>query len=276
MIDDPKIPEKAAAKIHALCPQYQPKIAIVLGSGLGGFADQLSESVIIPYQEIPGFPLSTVAGHSGQMVLGRLNGVDIVCLQGRAHLYEGYAPSLIKNYVRTLKCLGCTTFIATNAAGSLNPDFGPGEMVLVSDHINFQGSNPLIGLNQDEYGPRFLPVDQAYDAYIAQELIDTAQSLGIRLNQGVYLATLGPNYETAAEIRAFRLWGADLVGMSTVSEVLVAHHCGMKVAVISLVTNFATGLAKTSHDHLEVVQTANNAGERLNRLLSKWIMGHKI
>jgi xanthosine phosphorylase len=167
--------------------------------------------------------------------------------------------------------MGCEYFIATNAAGSLNQEVGPGELVLIIDHINFQGTNPLIGPNQDEFGPRFLPLDKAYNPEINAQLLHIAKTLNFKLYQGVYLATLGPNYETAAEIRAFRLLGADVVGMSTVSEVLVAHHCGMKVGVVSTVTNFATGLATESHDHNEVVKTAVAASQRLNLLISEWI-----
>ena len=263
--------DQAAAQLKASYPHYDPRVGIVLGSGLGSFVDQLRDSVKIPYQYILGFQVSTVQGHAGKMVMGRLNGVDVVCLQGRAHLYEGHNSSVIKHYVRTLKRMGCTYFIATNAAGSLNPDVGPGELVLITDHINFQGTNPLMGQNQDEIGPRFLPVDKAYDPEIASQLLHIAQKLRFKLHQGVYLATLGPNYETAAEIKAFRLLGADVVGMSTVSEVLVAHHCGMKIGVISTVTNFATGLASGSHDHNEVVKTAVGASERLNQLISEWI-----
>ena len=263
--------DQAAAQLKASYPHYDPRVGIVVGSGLGSFVDQLRDSVTIPYQDILGFQVSTVQGHAGKMVMGRLNGVDVVCLQGRAHLYEGHNSSVIKHYVRTLKRMGCTYFIATNAAGSLNPDVGPGELVLITDHINFQGTNPLMGPNQDEFGPRFLPVDKAYDPEIASQLLHIAQKLRFKLHQGVYLATLGPNYETAAEIKAFRLLGADVVGMSTVSEVLVAHHCGMKIGVISTVTNFATGLASGSHDHNEVVKTAVGASERLNQLISEWI-----
>ncbi len=263
--------DQAAAQLKASYPDYAPRVGIVLGSGLGGFVDQLRDSVTIPYQDILGFQVSTVQGHAGKMVMGRLNGVDVVCLQGRAHLYEGHNSSVIKHYVRTLQRMGCVYFIATNAAGSLNPEVGPGELVLISDHINFQGTNPLLGPNQDEFGPRFLPVDKAYNPEIAFQLLDIAQKLKFKLHQGVYLATLGPNYETAAEIKAFRLLGADVVGMSTVSEVLVAHHCGMKVGVISTVTNFATGLASDSHDHNEVVKTAVGASARLNQLIAEWI-----
>lgn len=271
MSETSHLADQAAAQIKASYPHYQPRVGIVLGSGLGSFVDQLSDSVTIPYQDIPGFHVSTVQGHAGKMVIGRINGVDVVCLQGRAHLYEGHHPSVIKHYVRTLQRMGCAYFIATNAAGSLNPEVGPGELVLVTDHINFQGTNPLIGPNEDEFGPRFLPLDKAYNPEINTQLLKIAQKLNLKLHQGVYLATLGPNYETAAEIRAFRLLGADVVGMSTVSEVLVAHHCGMKVGVISTVTNFATGLASGSHDHNDVVKTAVSASERLNQLIAEWI-----
>lgn len=264
--------DQAAAQLKAAYPQYQPRVGIVLGSGLGSFVDELDNKVNIPYQDIPGFPISSVHGHAGQLVFGTIHGVDIVCLQGRAHAYEGPNHTAVKNYVRTLQRLGCEYFIATNAVGSLNKEIGPGNLMLINDHINLQGSNPLVGPNDEEFGPRFLPVDDAYHPELRAQFLSAAQQLDITLPQGVYLAVLGPNYETAAEIRAFRLMGADVVGMSTVPEVLVAHHCGMKVAVISTITNFATGLNSDTHDHNAVVHVAMQAGADLNRLVNQWII----
>jgi xanthosine phosphorylase len=195
----------------------------------------------------------------------------MVCLKGRVHLYEGISPAFIKTYVRTLKCLGCDYFIATNASGSLKEDMPPGELMLICDHINFQGTNPLVGPNDDEFGPRFLPLDKAYDAEIAAHLIKAAKTCQIKLNQGVYLAVLGPTYETAAEIKAFKILGADAVGMSTVPEVLVAHHAGMKVGAIATITNFATGLTSVSHDHNEVVKVAHVASTHLTQILQQFL-----
>lgn len=263
--------ELAANLIQQRYPGFKPILGIVLGSGLGSFTDQLENAMSIPYEELPGFPKVTVHGHGGQLVLGSLYGVGVVCLQGRAHSYEGPTFETVKTYVRTLKCLGCEIFVATNASGSLREDVGPGELMLITDHINLQPSNPLVGPNDDQFGPRFPPLDNAYDKTLRQELLSLAEQEDIRLNQGVYISVIGPNYETAAEIKAFRILGADAVGMSTVPEVLVAVHAGMKVAVIAIITNYATGLASISHSHDAVVAMANQAAEKLNRLLKRFI-----
>ncbi|MCA0404079.1 MAG: purine-nucleoside phosphorylase, partial [Proteobacteria bacterium] len=261
----------AADKIKRLVPNFKPLIGIVLGSGLGSFAESLEDAVSFDYEELPGFPKITVHGHGGKLVLGYHSGVAVVCLQGRAHSYEGDNHETVKTYVRTMRLLGCDYFLATNASGSLREDVGPGELMLITDHINMQPGNPLVGPNNDEYGPRFLPLDNAYDVSMRERFLEIAHKENINLNQGIYLAVLGPNYETAAEIRAFRILGADAVGMSTVPEVLVANHCGMKVAVIATITNYATGLAFTSHSHEAVVLTASIAAEKLNRLVKQFI-----
>lgn len=252
-------------------PQINPRAGIVLGSGLGNFVDHIEEPICIPYEKLPGFPEVTVAGHTGQLTLGYINNVPVACLQGRAHSYEGNNGEVVKNYVRTLKKLGCEYFIATNASGSLREDAPPGSLMLITDHINFQPGNPLTGMNDEEFGPRFYPLDEAYHSGMRAKLLQIAEKNHIDLKQGVYISVLGPHYETAAEIRAFRMWGADAVGMSTVPEVLVANHCGMKVAVIATITNFATGLSKTSHSHEAVVKMAEQAGEKLNILLREYI-----
>jgi len=250
---------------------FTPKVGIVLGSGLGNFTDFIENKVTIPYQQIPSFPQPTVKGHQGELVLGHCQGVPVVCLKGRAHLYEGIDPQVIKTYVRTLKSLGCEYFIATNASGSLDPNMLPGEIMLITDHINFMPINPLVGPNDDEYGPRFLPVDNAYNADLQKMLSDAALSAGITLHQGVYFAVQGPQYETAAEIKAFRILGADAVGMSTVPEVLVAHHCGMKVGALATITNFATGLSKVSHNHNDVVAVAEKASQKLQQIIQQFL-----
>ena len=261
----------AAAQINQAWPEFKPKIGIILGSGLGGFAEQLDDVVFIDYEQLPGFPKTTVQGHGGKLALGYLAGVGVVCLQGRAHSYEGGDYETVKTYVRTLKLLGCEYFLATNASGSLHQDIAPGELMMITDHINMQPGNPLVGPNDDEFGPRFLPLDKAYDRGMRELLLSVARKENISLHQGVYIAVLGPNYETAAEIRAFRILGADAVGMSTVPEVLIANHCGMKVAVIATITNFATGLDSTSHSHESVVLTASRAVEKLNRLIKQFV-----
>ena len=262
---------QSAAYIKQCLPDFKPRIGIILGSGLGGFAEQLDNAVSIDYEQLPGFPVPTVQGHGGKLALGYLAGVGVVCLQGRAHGYEGENSEAVKTYVRTLKLLGCDYFLATNASGSLREDVPPGELMLITDHINMQPGNPLVGRNDDEFGPRFMPLDNAYDHTLRDILLNVALKENISLHQGVYIAVLGPNYETAAEIRAFRMWGADAVGMSTVPEVLVANHCGMKVAVIATITNFATGLDSTSHSHDSVVLTASRAVEKLNRLIKQFV-----
>ncbi|CDZ79181.1 Purine nucleoside phosphorylase 2 [Legionella massiliensis] len=261
----------AAEKIQQLLPGFKPRLGIVLGSGLGSFAEQLESALTISYDELPGFPKITVHGHGGNLVLGYLNGVAIVCLQGRAHSYEGANHETVKTYVRTLRLLGCEYFFATNASGSLREDVGPGELMLIRDHINMQPGNPLVGPNDEEFGSRFFPLDNAYDKEMCEKLLAIANQQDIALHQGVYIAVLGPNYETAAEIKAFRIMGADAVGMSTVPEVLVANHCGMKVAVIATITNYATGLDQTSHSHEAVVKMAAKAAEKLNLLVKQFI-----
>lgn len=261
----------AAQQIKEHLPGFKPTLGIVLGSGLGSFAEQLEDAVSISYEQLPGFPKLTVHGHGGNLVLGYLSGVGVVCLQGRAHSYEGAHHETVKTYVRTLRLLGCDYFFATNASGSLREDVGPGELMLITDHINMQPGNPLVGPNDDEFGPRFVPLDNAYDKGMRDKLLQIAHKENISLNQGIYLSVLGPNYETAAEIRAFRIMGADAVGMSTVPEVLVANHCGMKVAVIATITNYATGLAGTSHSHEAVVLMASKAAEKLNNLVKKFV-----
>lgn len=263
--------EQAVTVIKNLVPNASPLIGIVLGSGLGSLVDEITDATTIPYSQLPGFPEPSVKGHEGNLILGKIKGIEVACLQGRSHTYEHGTHDPVIQYVRTLKKLGCTYFLATNASGSLREDFLPGDLVLVTDHINMQGSSPLVGPNDDEFGPRFPPLDNAYDKNLQDLLIQTAASLNINLHEGVYLSVLGPTYETAAEIKAFRLMGAELVGMSTVPEVIVANHCGMKVAVIATITNFATGLTKVSHSHDSVVATANQAAIQLKELVKNFI-----
>jgi xanthosine phosphorylase len=262
----------AADYIKKLLPSFTATVGVVLGSGLGKFAEELENAVSIPYENLPGFPKMTVQGHDGKLILGYWKGIAVVCLQGRSHTYEGLENyEIVKTYVRTLKLLGCEYFIATNASGSLREEVGPGELMLVTDHINLQASNPLVGPNDEEFGPRFYPLDNAYDLNMRNDLLAIAKENSINLHQGVYISVLGPHYETAAEIRAFKLLGADAVGMSTVPEVLVANHCGMKVAVIAIITNYATGLTSTSHSHEAVVNMAASASEKLNVLIQQYI-----
>lgn len=262
----------AAKHIQDLYPDFKPKVSIILGSGLGDFANQLSESVSIDYNDLLGFPKVSVQGHHGKLVLGSIQNKQIACLQGRSHFYEGNGYDAIKTYVRTLKLLGCQYLIVTNAAGSLCEDVGPGELMLIHDHINLQPSNPLVGPNDDEFGVRFPPLDDAYNKEMQDKILTIAHKENIKMHKGVYIAVPGPSFETSAEIRAFKILGADAVGMSTVPEVLVANHCGLKTAVISIITNYATGIAKTIHSHESVLATAASAGEKLRTILQKLII----
>lgn len=265
-------PQQLAQSILERRPGFQPKIGIVLGSGLADIADKLTDSLSIPYAELSGFPVSSVIGHHGKMLLGYLNKIPVVCCQGRVHLYEGMQGKDFKIFIRTLKCLGCHTLIMTNAVGSLNEKDKSGQLVLISDHINFHPMNPLIGPNDEEFGPRFFPMDDAYDPGIRHILQQTAKKLSISLNEGIYISVLGPNFETPAEIRAFRKLGADVVGMSTVPEVIIARHCSLKVAVISVVTNLAAGLSDEPITHEKTVHSAAKASNNLSRLLESAVI----
>ncbi len=249
----------------------RPSIGMILGSGLSELAHTLSDRIELSYDQIPGFPKLNVHGHKAQLSCGYLGNQYVACLEGRVHYYEGADCDVIKHYIRAMKLIGCETLLMTNASGSLRQTVGPGSIVIISDHINFQGTNPLLGPNDDDFGPRFYPVDNAYDEDIRKEFLGIAKELDIELHKGVYIAVLGPNYETKAEIKAFQTLGADVIGMSTVPEVLVANHCGMKVVCLSSITNFATGLAKESHDHAKVVTMAQECAKDMEKLIVKWI-----
>ncbi len=244
-----------------------PRVAVVLGSGLGAFADELAEAQSIPYAEIPGWPASTAAGHAGKLVLGKIAGLDIAVMAGRAHLYEGYTPAQVTFGVRVLHRIGARSIVFTNAAGGINLSYTRGALVLISDHINLQGSNPLIGPNDDSQGPRFPDMTEAYSRAYRAKAHETASTLGIPLEEGVYAAFTGPNYETPAEIRYLRAIGADLVGMSTVPEVIIANHLGMQVLAISCVTNMAAGILPQKLDHKEVMETGDRVRDTLIRFL---------
>ncbi len=241
----------------------EPRVAVVLGSGLGAFAGELADRVAIPYSDIPGWPVSTAAGHSGKLVFGKLGDLDVAVMAGRAHLYEGYSPAQVTLGVRVLHRLGVRSVVFTNAAGGINLSYRQGALVLISDHINLQGSNPLIGPNNDSEGPRFPDMTEAYSAAYRAKAQQVAQQLKIHLDEGVYAALTGPSYETPAEIRYLRAIGADLVGMSTVPEVIVANHLGIEVLAISCVTNMAAGILPQKLDHKEVMET----GERVRDTL---------
>jgi len=247
---------EAAAKFIKKKTKLSPKIALVLGSGLGGFADEFANATRIPYSKIPHFPRSTAIGHVGQLVVGTVEGVDVVGMQGRVHLYEGYSAKDVAFPVRVFARMGVKAVILTNAAGGIKKDFTQGRLVVISDHINLQGANPLLGPNDDSLGPRFPDMSHAYDKKFRELALAEGRRLGINLGEGVYAGLAGPSYETPAEIRYLRAIGADLVGMSTVPEVIAARHSGIRILGISCVTNAAAGVLDQPLDHKEVLETA--------------------
>lgn len=250
---------------------FKPLVGITLGSGLGPLAQMVQDAIAIPYGDIPGFMPSGVEGHAGKLWLGHLSGKPVACLQGRAHLYEGKPPALIKTMVRTLKELGAEIYFATNAAGGINTAMQAGDLMIISDHINAMPFNPLVGPNDDEYGPRFPPMDDAYDPALRERLRRAAKAEGLAIHEGVYVACLGPNFETPAEIRAFGRLGADAVGMSTVPEVIVARHGGMRVAAVSVITNLAAGLSPIALSHAQTLEYAEKAAGAMTRLVARFI-----
>ncbi len=244
-----------------------PTVGLILGSGLGDFADTLEDAVRIPYGEIPHFPVSTAPGHSGNLVIGTKCGVCVAALQGRIHYYEGHSMQTITLPVRVLAALGVTNLVLTNACGGVNTAFQPGDLMLLSDHINYSGANPLIGANLEGFGPRFPDMSDLYTASLRRAIREKAAEAGIPLREGVYAMYSGPNYETPAEIRMFRILGADAVGMSTVPEALVAGHCGMRVVGVSCITNMAAGVLPQKLTHNEVIETAARVHDTFQRLL---------
>jgi len=233
----------------------KPEIGIILGSGLGTMANEI-EGIKIPYSEIPNFCTSTIEGHAGQLVIGYLEGKKVIAMQGRFHYYEGYAMKDVVLPIRVMKKLGVEKIIVTNAAGGVNKDFKPGDLMLIQDHINFMGANPLMGKNTGEFGVRFPDMSEAYKKYLLEIARNKAQELGIEVKEGVYVACSGPSYETPAEIRMFRTLGADAVGMSTAPEVVVANHAGIDVLGISCITNMAAGILNQPLSHEEVISTS--------------------
>lgn len=245
----------------------RPRVGVVLGSGLGAFADELADRAEIPYAEIPGWPPSTAVGHAGKLVIGKLGDLPVAVMAGRAHLYEGNTPAQSTYGVRVLGALGVRSMVFTNAAGGINLSLERGGLVLISDHINLQGSNPLVGPNEDELGPRFPDMSEAYSKQHRETAKQVARELSIPLSEGVYAAMLGPSYETPAEIRFLRTIGADVVGMSTVAEVIVANHMGMRSLGISCVTNMAAGILPQKIQHEEVLETGAMVRDTLVRFL---------
>lgn len=253
-----------------------PLAGVVLGSGLASFADALRDPVVIPYEQIPGFPVARVAGHPGRLVIGTLDapdgeGVLLAVMQGRVHAYEGWPAEDVAFGVRVLCALGIRALLVTNAAGGVNPTYRPGAIVRIADHVNLTGQNPLVGPNDEKLGPRFPDLSDAYDPRLAALLDDAARALGLPLPAGVYAAMLGPSYETPAEVRMLRALGIDLVGMSTVHEVIAARHMGVPVAGLSVVANHAAGLTRAKLSHAEVQAAADQARDRLVALVSAFL-----
>ncbi len=261
----------AAAEVMARqAPGFTPKLGIILGSGLGGLADGAEDAVSIDYGDLPGFPEPSVAGHGGRMVLGRIAGLPVALLQGRRHVYEGGDPGAMRAPVRALRRAGAGALLATNAAGSLRPENKPGSLMAIADHINMLGVNPLAGPNDDAVGPRFPSLRDAYDPALRAVLRRCAGDFGLSLPEGVYLATTGPSFETPAEIRAFRTLGADAVGMSTVPEVILARHCGLRVAAVSAITNLAEGMGGETLSHEQTLRNAEVAARDLTELVARF------
>jgi purine-nucleoside phosphorylase len=258
--------QETVAAITARHPQ-PPQLGLVLGSGLGAYAETLDHKTIIPFDELPHFPRSTIVGHSGRLVLGDADGVPVAVLQGRVHLYEGYSVHEVAYPARVLGCLGIRQLLVTNAAGGINEAFRPGDLMLITDHINLMGANPLTGPNVEELGVRFPDMSQAYDPAMRELAFAAAERLGIRLVSGVYVGLAGPSYETPAEIRMCRTLGGDAVGMSTVPEVVVANHMGVRVLGISCITNMAAGILPQKLTHQEVIDTTSRVEREFVALL---------
>jgi purine-nucleoside phosphorylase len=259
----------AAADYLLVRTQLRPRIAIVLGSGLGAFANQLDNPTAISFADIPHFPQSTVPGHSGRLVLGTVSNIPVAVMQGRVHAYEGYSSDEVTFPIRVLGRMGIAQAILTNAAGGINPAFKQGQLVLIADHINLTGRNPVSGANDDRFGPRFFDMSEAYSARLRSFAHQAADAMKFRLDEGVYLSVLGPSFETPAEIRAFATLGADLIGMSTVQETIVARHMGIEVLGISCVTNMASGIQKEPLSHEEVMETGRAVEAQLAELLTR-------
>lgn len=249
--------------------KVRPSIAVVLGSGLGSFADDMNDNdaVRIPYSEIPHFARSTAIGHAGRLVIGTVNQVPLVTMQGRFHLYEGYTAETVAFPIRVFARMGVSAVILTNAAGGINLDYGQGKLVVITDHINLQGQNPLLGCEDHRLGPRFIDMTDAYCERYREMALAAGNKLGIELGQGIYAGLLGPSYETPAEIRYLRAIGADLVGMSTITEVIAARQLGIKVLAISCVTNMAAGILKQKINHEEVLETGRRVASEFKALL---------
>ena len=250
---------------------FAPKSGLILGSGLSLLAEQITNPVSIPYQAIPGLQAGGVSGHASLLVMGYLQDIPVVCLRGRLHLYEGVPYSAIRILIQIVRRLGAGSLLITCAAGSMRPEVGPGELMMINDHINFHPGNPLVGPNDESIGPRFVAMEDAYDPMLQELMGKAANKLNIPLSKGVYISTLGPSFETPAEIRAFKSWGADAVGMSVVPEVIVARHTGLRVACIAAITNAAAGMSNEKISHEGTLQFGEIAARKLVKLVPEYL-----
>lgn len=255
------------SKIGALAP----KIAIILGSGLGGLADKIEQAVKIPYADLPGFPVLGVQGHVGELIAGKLGGVPVIAFKGRKHFYETDDAYPLKTMIRTVKAVGCNTLFISNAAGSLRDDIGVSELMAITDHINYMGFNPLAGANDDDFGPRFVGMTNAWDPELRIKLVQTARTHKIPLHEGVYVAFRGPTFETPAEIRMAKTMGAQAVGMSSVPDCIIARHCGMRVVGCSCITNMGAGLSDEVLSHEHTLQNAAAGAARFEKLVTEFV-----
>jgi purine-nucleoside phosphorylase len=262
---------EAARYIAARAAHYSPRVAVVLGSGLGGVADAIDDPVEIAYDEVPHFATSTVEGHAGKLIVGSCGGTDVAVMKGRFHFYEGYSMEEVTLPVRVFSLMGIRSLVLTNAAGGLSERLSPGRLMVIADHINMMGDNPLRGANDERFGPRFPDMTAAYAQGYIDIAHEVAREIGVELAEGVYMALRGPSYETPAEIRMMRALGADAVGMSTAPEVIVARHSGMKVLAISCITNVAAGMTSAEIDHSEVMEVGSRAGRQLADLIVRVI-----
>lgn len=250
---------------------FAPKLGIILGSGMSSLAEQITNPISIPYQAIPGLQTGSISGHASLLVVGSINDVPVVCMRGRLHLYEGIGYQSIRTLVQIVRRLGASSILLTCAVGSLNPDVVPGDLMMINDHINFHPGNPLVGPNDESVGPRFVSMDDAYDPTLQELMAKSAQKLDYPLASGVYISTLGPSFETPAEIRAFRMWGADAVGMSVVPEVIAARHCGLKVACLAAITNMAAGMSDEKISHEGTLHYGEIGARKMSKLIPEFV-----
>ncbi len=263
--------QETMAAIRKYAPTFYPEVGMILGSGLGSIAEQLVNPITIPYQAIPGLQTGGVSGHASLLVMGYLNDIPVVCMKGRLHLYENTPMESLKTFVRVVRSLGAEIVIITGASGSLRDDVGPGEIMLLKDHINLQPMNVLVGPNDESIGPRFVGMENAYDEELRDIVSRVANRLGFGLPEGVYVSVMGPSFETPAEIRAYRTLGADAVGMSVVQEVILARHCGLRVLGLSAITNFAAGMTKEKITHEGTLQFGEVAARKLIKLIPEFV-----